>query len=110
MVISLASITAEIKKHEEQLAQLKKQAEQFRNQERASVIDQLRQKIAEYGLTASDLKLSDRGPKKRAPKSSGAAPKYRGPDGETWSGGRGRKPGWVTKALAEGKSLGDFEI
>lgn len=110
MVTSLASITAEIKKNEEQLAQLKKQAEDFRNQERAGVIDELRQKIAEYGLTASDLKLSERGAKKRGPKPAGAAPKYRGPDGETWSGGRGRKPGWVTKALAEGKSLSDFEI
>ena len=31
-------------------------------------------------------------------------------NGETWSGGRGRKPRWVTEALAAGKSLSDFEI
>ena len=109
MVTSLASITAEIKKNEEQLAQLKKQAEDFRNQERAGVIDELRKKIAEYGLTAADLKLSSRGPKARAIKSTPAA-KYRSPAGEVWSGGRGRKPRWVTEALASGKSLSDFAI
>ncbi|RYX90588.1 MAG: H-NS histone family protein, partial [Bradyrhizobiaceae bacterium] len=36
--------------------------------------------------------------------------RYRGPAGETWSGGRGRKPRWVSEALAAGKSLSDFEI
>ena len=109
MATSLSDIQAEIKKNEEQLAQLKKQAEDFRNQERAGVIDEIRQKISEYGLTAADLKLSSRGPKARSIKSSAPA-KYRGPNGETWSGGRGRKPGWVNEALASGKSLSDFEI
>lgn len=109
MATSLSDIQAEIKKNEEQLAQLRKQAEDYRNQERAGIIDELRQKISEYGLTAADLKLSTRAPKSKAIKSSAAA-KYRGPDGETWSGGRGRKPRWVTEALAAGKSLSDFEI
>ncbi len=109
MATSLADINAEIKKNEEQLAQLKKQAEDFRNQERAGVIDEIRKKVAEYGLTAADLKLSGKAPKVRSIKSS-ALPKYRGPAGETWSGGRGRKPRWVTEALAAGKSLSDFEV
>jgi DNA-binding protein H-NS len=38
-----------------------------------------------------------------------ATPKYRGPDGETWSG-RGMKPRWLTGALKEGKKLEDFLI
>jgi DNA-binding protein H-NS len=109
MATSLADINAEIKKNEEQLAQLKKQAEDFRNQERAGVIDDIRKKIVEYGLTASDLKLSSRASKGRSTKSSTPA-KYQGPNGEAWSGGRGRKPRWVTEALATGKSLSDFEI
>ena len=109
---TLADINSQIKKNEEQIAQLRKQAEELRNQERASVIDEVRKKIAEYGLTASDLKLSTRGGSKRgfaaAPVKSAA--KYIGPAGETWSGGRGRKPRWVSEALAAGKSLSDFEI
>jgi DNA-binding protein H-NS len=37
------------------------------------------------------------------------APKYRGPDGETWTG-RGVKPRWLTRAMNEGKQLKDFLI
>lgn len=111
MASTLADINSQIKKHDEQIAQLRKQAEELRNQERAGVIEELRKKIAEYGLTATDLKLSARAGKKSVsavPAKSAA--KYRGPTGETWSGGRGRKPRWVTEALAAGKSLSDFEI
>jgi DNA-binding protein H-NS len=37
------------------------------------------------------------------------APKYRGPNGETWSG-RGLKPRWLTAAMSEGRELQDFLI
>jgi DNA-binding protein H-NS len=111
MASTLADINSQIKKHDEQIAQLRKQAEELRNQERAGVVEELRKKIAEYGLTAADLKLGGRGGKRggasTAPKS---VAKYRSPTGETWSGGRGRKPRWITEALAAGKSISDFEI
>ena len=109
---TLADINSQIKKHDEQIAQLRVQAEQLRNQERTGVIDDIRKKIAEYGLTASDLKLAGRAPGRRpaATTAGRTAAKYRGPTGETWSGGRGRKPRWVTEALAAGKSLSEFEI
>ena len=114
MAISLQDLTAQIQKNEELTAQLRKQAEELRNHERAGIIDQVRKQIAEYGLTAADLKLSDRASKgakaSRKTKKEPAAAKYQGPNGQTWSGGRGRKPGWVTEALAAGKSLSDFEI
>ena len=114
MTVSLQELTAQIHKNEELTAQLRKQAEELRNHERAGIIDELRKKIAEYGLTAADLKFSDRAPKaikaSQKTKKEPAAAKYQGPDGQTWSGGRGRKPGWVTEALAAGKSLSDFEI
>src|SRR5579864_2019609 len=106
---TLADINSQIKKHDELIAQLRQQAEALRNEERAGVIEEVRKKIAEYGLSASDLKLAARAGGRRAsaaPATRGAA-KYRGPTGETWSGGRGRKPRWVTEALAAGKSLSD---
>jgi DNA-binding protein H-NS len=109
---TLADINSQIKKHDEQISQLRQQAEALRNQERAGVIEEIRKKIAEYGISAADLKLAGRVAGRRAvsaPATRGAA-KYRGPTGETWSGGRGRKPRWVTEALAAGKSLSDFEI
>ena len=109
---TLADINSQIKKHDEQIAQLRVQAEQLRNQERSGVIEEIRKKIAEYGITASDLRLTGRtsGRRPSAAAASRGAAKYRGPTGETWSGGRGRKPRWVTEALAAGKSLSDFEI
>ena len=36
-------------------------------------------------------------------------PKYRGPDGRTWTG-RGMKPRWLTSELNNGKTLEDFII
>ena len=114
MTTSLKDLTAQIQKNEELTAQLRKQAEELRNHERAGIIDEVRKQIAEYGLTAADLKLSGGATKtakgSQRTKKEPAAAKYQGPDGQTWSGGRGRKPNWVTEALAAGKSLSDFEI
>ena len=77
------------------------------------MIEDIKQKMKSYGLTAQDLGL----PGSRAtPRRKSAGPavktvvKYRGPDGEGWSGGRGRKPRWVTEALAKGKKLEDFAV
>ena len=113
MAITLAEINSQIQEHDSKIAQLRKQAEDLRGQERAGVIEEVRRKIAEYGITASDLRLTaGRGAGKRSVSAAPAkqAAKYRSPTGETWSGGRGRKPRWVVEALAAGKSLADFEI
>lgn len=116
MTVTLAEINSQIQQHDEQIAQLRRQAEQLRSQERAGVIEELRRKIADYGITAADLRLSGRGGRRsisaapRAGKPTPAAAKYRSPTGETWSGGRGRKPRWVVEALAAGKSMEEFEI
>jgi DNA-binding protein H-NS len=108
---TLADIQSQIQKHNEQIAQLGKQAQALREQERGNVIADVRKKIEEYGLTAADLKLGGRGASKRKAATQGKAPaKYRGPNGESWSGGRGPKPHWVKEALAAGKSLSDFAI
>ncbi len=47
--------------------------------------------------------------KKRARKlPSPTSPQYQNEDGQTWSG-TGRKPKWLTEAIAEGKTLDDFK-
>lgn len=115
---SLSELNAQIAELEAQAAALQKQAEEMRNHERAGVIADLQAKIQEYGLSAADLKLGSSskpgkkstGAKASAKPGSKAAAKYRNESGEEWSGGRGRKPRWVTEALAAGKSLDDFEI
>lgn len=47
--------------------------------------------------------------KKHALSGRKVAPKYRGTNGETWSG-RGLKPRWMSEALKTGKKMEDFLI
>ncbi|MFN3829583.1 MAG: H-NS family nucleoid-associated regulatory protein [Tepidimonas ignava] len=96
---------AELKAQAEALL---RQAEEMRQQERAGVIAELRAKMAEYGITAEELAGGARG-RRRASRSK-AEPKYRGPNGETWSGGPGRKPEWVRQILAAGGDLEQYRI
>lgn len=98
----------------EQAEKLLAEAERMREQEIADAIADIKRKIELYGLTAADLGFaraagpgSSRGGKAAKP---AATIKYRGPNGETWSGGRGRKPQWVADALAQGRSLEDFAV
>ena len=86
------------------------EAEQMRQQETDDVIAEIKEKVKAYGLTAQDLGFGSSAPrhKNTGRKSAAPAAKYRGPNGETWSGGRGRKPKWVSEALASGKKLEDF--
>lgn len=93
----------------EKAQQLMAEAEQVRQKEIDSVIADIRQKMEAYGLTAQDIGGSA-APRKRAAGKSKAAVKYRGPNGETWSGGRGRKPRWVQEALKAGKKIEDFAV
>lgn len=91
------------------------EAEEMRVKELNDVIQDIKQKMKDYGLSAQDIGLSGGGATRRKRSSSGPAKakgkaKYRGPNGETWSGGRGRKPRWVTEALAKGKKIEDFAI
>lgn len=95
----------------EQAEKLLAEAERMREQEISEAIADIKRKIELYGLTAADLGLAKGGPGLAGRTKAGkAAVKYRGPNGETWSGGRGRKPQWVTQALKEGRNLEDFAV
>lgn len=93
-----------------QAQSLMAQAEQARKTELAGVIADIKAKMKQYGITVADLGGgASVGAPKRAAKAH-AAPKYRGPNGELWAGGPGRKPQWVRDALAAGKSLDAYRI
>jgi DNA-binding protein H-NS len=95
----------------EQAEKLLAEAEKVREQEITDAITEIRRQIDLYGLTAADLGFAKSGPGIQTRSKPGKAPvKYRGPNGETWSGGRGRKPQWVTQALKEGRSLEEFAV
>lgn len=85
------------------------QAEEVRKQELVGVVADIKAKMKEFGITAQDL--ADAPQRRAAGKSKAKAPaKYRNPNGETWSGGPGRKPEWVRAVLASGQSIEDFRI
>ena len=97
----------------EQAEKLLAEAERMREQEIAEAIADIKRKIGLYGLTAADLGFARAtGPVSSRPKKAAARSevKYRGPNGETWSGGRGRKPQWVTQALQQGRKLEEFAV
>lgn len=77
-----------------QKAKLEEQLEAARLAEVETAIQQVRQIVHEYGLTAEDLGLAIKAKKR---KGMVVPPKYMDPKtGATWSG-RGRAPAWIGK-------------
>jgi DNA-binding protein H-NS len=78
-----------------QIAKLQTQAEEARRTEIDNVVADIRQKIAEYGLTAQDLGFAVAAKRGRPPKKAPLPAKYQDPkSGNTWSG-RGKPPKWI---------------
>ena len=87
-----------------QRMELEKKIEEMRFHQRDSTLQDIRQKIATFEFSPSELGFGGRGrPPKRA--RPGVAPKYRDPEtGSTWSG-RGKPPKWIA-----GKDRTEFAI
>ncbi|VWC71259.1 DNA-binding protein [Burkholderia lata] len=87
-----------------QMDALAEQAEAARLAEFRAIVDDIRTKVAEYGITEKDVFGVRRGRMARKP----AAPveaKYRDPKtGATWSG-RGRAPAWIKEAKNRNRFL-----
>jgi len=105
-----------------QIANLQKQAEEIRAKEFQATVLEIRQKMAAFGITVKDLQSTPtKGKPGRKAKAVVAKPakakkvvppvaaKYRGPQGETWSG-RGLKPKWLTALIAQGNTLEQYAI
>ncbi len=97
-----------------QIDQLTKEAEKLRQSEVSAAIADIRAKMAQYGITVSDIvgkERKTRAKKERKSATAGrkVAPKYRGKSGELWTG-RGRRPAWVEAELASGRTLEDLAI
>ena len=87
------------------------EAEIVRKQEITEVVQGIKAQMKEYGLTVADLGGSASTGQRKVAKTKSTAPaKYRGPNGELWAGGLGRKPEWVRALMAEGKNIEDFLI
>lgn len=109
-----------------QIQKLQKQASEIKAKEFDKTVQDILAKMAAFGITVKDLQSASGSPRKgrgrpAAPgkatvakakkKSAGAsvAAKYRGPNGETWSG-RGLTPRWLATLLAQGQTREAFAI
>lgn len=114
MASTLADTTSQIEELEQKIAKLREAAKVQLEQERNRVLEETRKIVGKFQFTAAELRLSARGAKKSSSgagtKAPPAPPKYRGPQGQVWAGGRGRQPAWVKEAKERGESLDDYLI
>ncbi len=115
---------------QDQIEKLQKQADEIKTREFDKTIGEIRAKMQAFGITLKDLQLDKARGKSKATKTSKVAagtkrvgkvakkksettvtvaPKFRGPNGETWSG-RGLTPRWLSTLVAQGQVKDDFAI
>ena len=106
-----------------QIEKLQRQADDIKAREFEKTVREIVATMRAFGITPKHLQSAgSRGGKAKAElsavktrakaKKAGAttvAAKYRGPNGETWSG-RGLTPRWLSVLLAQGKNKEDFVI
>ena len=97
-----------------QAEELLRKAEQVRTQEIQGAIEDIRRKMAEFGLTIKDIAPNSGGAGTGARRASAtrgmkAKAKYRDSSGNTWSG-RGKRPNWLVDALSKGRQIEEFRI
>ena len=114
-----------------QIEKLQKQANEIRSKEFDKTVREIVATMQAFGITIKDLQSANANANasasKRAgkpgskannksvagaAKRSGSGPvpaKYRGPNGEAWSG-RGLAPRWLSSLIAQGKKKEDFAI
>ena len=81
--------------YEELIAQrtdIDRQIEAAQRAEKAAAIETVRKLVGQFQLTAEDCGLKQQKSSNRQKRS--ALIKFRGPNGEAWTG-RGRPPGWL---------------
>lgn len=116
-----------------QIEKLQKQAAEIRSREFDKTVKEILAKMQAFGITLMDVQqamgksvktrgkakvkadpgrqvAAKRAGRKAAKKTGAKVPaKYRGPNGESWSG-RGLTPRWLATLVAEGKSKESFAV
>ena len=99
---------------EEQLAKVNEELNEIREKALAAAIAKSKATIAQFGIEPRDLfegiqvvekKKQSSEKRKYAP----ATTKYRGPNGEEWSG-RGLTPRWLSALIAAGRTKEEFAV
>lgn len=79
------------KQFKAELAEMAKRVEQARKAEHAGALEQIKAIMQSHGISSADLGA---GTTKKTKAPGSVAVKYRGPNGEEWTG-RGRAPNWI---------------
>ena len=74
-----------------------------------ALIEEMRERAAELGLTVEGLMGGERRRRQRADAGKKLPVKYRGPKGEEWAG-RGPTPRWLRALESAGKKRTDYEV
>ncbi len=104
-----------------QIQKLQKQANDIRSKEFDKTVQEIVVKMRAFGITLKDIQVASAQPAskklaktRRGTKSAGVAnakvaAKFRGPNGETWSG-RGLTPRWLANLIEQGRKKEEFAI
>lgn len=109
-----------------QIEKLQKQANEIKAKDFQSTVQEILVKMQAFGITVKDLQsakpaksgkagrgkaksVAEKAPKAAKKATTPVAAKYRGPNGETWSG-RGLTPKWLAALIAQGQSKEAFAI
>jgi len=93
-----------------QIEKLQKQAADIRSREFNSTVQDILAKMQAFGITVKDLSAGLKKAPKTRGRPAGKAKAYQGPNGETWGGGRGKRPNWVNAILAAGGDIEDYKV
>jgi DNA-binding protein H-NS len=108
-----------------QIEKLQKQANEIKAKEFNGTVQDILAKMQAFGITLKDLQSAKPVKAMRAGRGKGSsatkppkaskkagvpvAAKYRGPNGETWSG-RGLTPKWMSALIAQGQTKESFAV
>lgn len=110
-----------------QIEKLQKQANEIKAKDFSATVKEILGKMQAFGITVKDLQSPKaakagkagrpakgkagavKGPKAARKSGTPVAAKFRGPNGETWSG-RGLTPKWLTSLVAQGQSKESFAV
>lgn len=105
-------IDSEFKQNLQEIADKENDLEQQREQLHSKGVRTIQEIVDRLGIRPEEIRwpslrstLESRVRRAR----SSVKPKYRGPDGELWSG-RGRKPRWVVTIMEKGETLDSYRI
>jgi DNA-binding protein H-NS len=95
------------------LRDVREAAEEKLEEAKTAILEDLREKFEELGLSLEDVLpvfLHPTPPRRSRAEPSAAPPvRYRGPEGQTWSG-RGHVPAWLQALEEQGQSRDEFLV